>query len=273
MFLGISRTDSNCHSDICPGNISGISQLLLTRFWWNSTGRFLGPSRFQLSQWHLSRQHLSRQHLFWWHLYISGISQLLLTQFLLNFKCKVNYNKTNSTISGFDLIVISLVTYISDWIHHLFFWWPDIIIKMDLSWLGMVCWVQHKFQKKQKVVSKHRGQRAEDKRRNITKKQQVKHYKKQTVNTCQFGTINPRHSHQLSQNKFFDSRSRLKRTGLSQRRKNKWKRRKEWWKKLSTNVIASRPLNREWLQRRPLMPIRYILVNTTLEHGTITHTV
>ena len=109
----------------------GISQLLLTRFWWNFKGRFLehleqNPSvrvtfvhatfvlatyvhirnisavtdpilmklyrevpgniynRFQLSRWHLSRQHL-----LWWHLYISGISQLLLTQFGLNFKGKV----------------------------------------------------------------------------------------------------------------------------------------------------------------------------------------
>ena len=52
-FLGTSRTDSNCRSDICPGNIcpwqhlsiSGISQLLLTKFWWNFTGRFLGTSR------------------------------------------------------------------------------------------------------------------------------------------------------------------------------------------------------------------------------------
>ena len=52
---GTSRTDSNCHCDICPGNIcplswrhlsiSGISQLLLTRFWWNFKGRFLGTSR------------------------------------------------------------------------------------------------------------------------------------------------------------------------------------------------------------------------------------
>ena len=38
-------------------------------------------NRFQQSHWHFSRQHL-----FWWHLYISGISQLLLTLFWPNFK-------------------------------------------------------------------------------------------------------------------------------------------------------------------------------------------
>ena len=54
-------------------SMSAISQLLLTRFWWN----------FKLSGWHLSTQHLSLQHLS-----ISGIHQLLLTRFLWNFKCK-----------------------------------------------------------------------------------------------------------------------------------------------------------------------------------------
>ena len=43
-FLSTSRTDSNCQGDICLG-ISGISQMLLTRFWWNFKGRFLGTSR------------------------------------------------------------------------------------------------------------------------------------------------------------------------------------------------------------------------------------
>ena len=50
--MGLSWTDFNCHSNICPGqhlswwhlSISGISQLLLTRFWPNFKGRFLGLS-------------------------------------------------------------------------------------------------------------------------------------------------------------------------------------------------------------------------------------
>ena len=71
-------------------SISGISQLLLTRFWWNFTGKFLGTSRKD------SNCHLSRQHLLWWHLYISGISQLLLTRFGLNFKGKVKARSRQS---------------------------------------------------------------------------------------------------------------------------------------------------------------------------------
>ena len=51
---GTSRADSNCHSDICPGNICLghicpyqeylRSQVFLTRFWPNFKGRFLGPT-------------------------------------------------------------------------------------------------------------------------------------------------------------------------------------------------------------------------------------
>ena len=52
-------------------SMAAISQLLLTWFWPNFKGRFLGQS-----QWYLSRYHLS-----WCHLSISGISQLSLTQF------------------------------------------------------------------------------------------------------------------------------------------------------------------------------------------------
>ena len=53
-YLGTSRTDSNCHRDICPCimhhlswrqlSMSGISQQLLTQFWPNFKGRFLVPS-------------------------------------------------------------------------------------------------------------------------------------------------------------------------------------------------------------------------------------
>merc|ERR1712177_7156 len=42
-----------------------------------------------LADWYTFNQYLSWQHLFWGHLYISGISQLLLTRFGLNFKGKV----------------------------------------------------------------------------------------------------------------------------------------------------------------------------------------
>ena len=56
-------------------NISGISQLLLTRFWPNFECRFL--NRCKLLWWHFSRQNMS-----WWYL---SMSQLLLTQFWPNF--------------------------------------------------------------------------------------------------------------------------------------------------------------------------------------------
>ena len=60
-------------------------QQLLTCFWWNFKGRILGTSRtdsnchgdiYSGNIWHLSWQQL-----FWGHLHISGISQLLLTQY------------------------------------------------------------------------------------------------------------------------------------------------------------------------------------------------
>ena len=60
--------------------MSAISQQLLTRFWWNFKGRFLGIS-LTMSQWHLSRHHMS-----WRYLSISTTSQLLLTQLGQNFK-------------------------------------------------------------------------------------------------------------------------------------------------------------------------------------------
>ena len=48
-FLGTSRKDSNfqvdiCPGNICPGDISGISQLSLTRCWPNFRGRILEPT-------------------------------------------------------------------------------------------------------------------------------------------------------------------------------------------------------------------------------------
>ena len=52
-FLGTSRTDSNCHSDICLGNICPGNicpgdicpyQLLLTQYWPKFKGRFLEPA-------------------------------------------------------------------------------------------------------------------------------------------------------------------------------------------------------------------------------------
>ena len=41
-----------------------------------------------MNRFQLSRQHLFRQHLSWQHLSISGKSQLLLTRFWPNFKCR-----------------------------------------------------------------------------------------------------------------------------------------------------------------------------------------
>ena len=45
-FMGSSWRDSNCHNDICPGNICPYQeyQLLLTQFWPNFKGMFLNPS-------------------------------------------------------------------------------------------------------------------------------------------------------------------------------------------------------------------------------------
>ena len=64
MYLGTSRTEFSCHSDICLGNISPEDicpyqqylssnwpdfQLLLTRFWPNLKSRYLGTSRTDFS--------------------------------------------------------------------------------------------------------------------------------------------------------------------------------------------------------------------------------
>ena len=58
-----------------------ITQMLLTQFWPNFKGSFLG-SAFTAT-WHLSRQHLTCQHLS-----ISAISQLVLQKFWRTFKNK-----------------------------------------------------------------------------------------------------------------------------------------------------------------------------------------
>ena len=89
-FLGASRTDSNSQVDICPGNICPGDicpyQEYLSCYWpdFDETlmvGSWQHVEHILQSAWHLSRQHLS-----WWHLSISGISQLLLTRCWPNFK-------------------------------------------------------------------------------------------------------------------------------------------------------------------------------------------
>ena len=79
-FLGLSWTDSNCHSDICPGNICQGDicpyQEYLSCYWPDF------DQSLKVVFWdHLNRCWLSGWHLSWQHLSISGISQLLLTQF------------------------------------------------------------------------------------------------------------------------------------------------------------------------------------------------
>ena len=60
---------TSCPGCVCPGYIGlGISQLLLTRFWWNFKGSILGTS-----------------------MSISGISQLLITQFWPNLKGRLKF--------------------------------------------------------------------------------------------------------------------------------------------------------------------------------------
>ena len=72
-FLGTSRTASNCHGDICPGNICPRNICPYQEYLSSSWPNFdeTLKNRFRLSWWYLSRQHLSL-----WHLSISGISQL-----------------------------------------------------------------------------------------------------------------------------------------------------------------------------------------------------
>ena len=71
--LGTSTTKSNCHGDICPGNICPYQQYLSC--YWSSFVPGTIFNKCQLSRWHLSRQRMS-----WQHLSISVISQLILTQ-------------------------------------------------------------------------------------------------------------------------------------------------------------------------------------------------
>ena len=84
-FLGPSLTDANCLCDICLGiicpgdmSISGISQLLLTRYWQNFKGRCLGPS---LTDANCHRDICSKNICSDEICRNVGISQLLLTQF------------------------------------------------------------------------------------------------------------------------------------------------------------------------------------------------
>ena len=88
-FLEPSLTDSDYQVNICPFNICPCEicpyqdYLRLTLCWPKFEGRFLEPffNRCQPLWWYLSSQHLS-----WQHLSISGISQLLLSQFWPDFK-------------------------------------------------------------------------------------------------------------------------------------------------------------------------------------------
>ena len=92
-FLGTSRTDSNCQGDICPCNICPRDicpyQEYLSCYWPDFDETLKVGSWEHLEQIPTVTVTFSRQHLFWWHLYISGISQLLLTRFGLNLKGKV----------------------------------------------------------------------------------------------------------------------------------------------------------------------------------------
>ena len=85
-FLGTSKTDSNCHGDICPGHICPGNictyKEYLSCYWHDfdqtlKVGSWTTFIRFHLLWW----RHLSRQHMSWRPLYISAISQLLLSQF------------------------------------------------------------------------------------------------------------------------------------------------------------------------------------------------
>ena len=93
-FMGLSWTDFNYRSNICPGNICPgnicLYQEYLSCYWPDFDTTLKVGSWDYLEQIstiaeHLSRQHLSRQHLSWWHLSISAISQLLLARFWPNF--------------------------------------------------------------------------------------------------------------------------------------------------------------------------------------------
>ena len=93
-FLWTFRTESNCQCDICPCNICPRDilcpyQEYLSCYWPDFDETLKVGSWEHLEQIPTVTVTFSRQHLFWWHLYISGISQLLLTQFGLNFKGKV----------------------------------------------------------------------------------------------------------------------------------------------------------------------------------------
>ena len=89
-LLGTSRTDSNCHGDICPWNICPHDicpyQKYLSCDWPDFDETLKVGSWEHLEQIPTVTVTFSRQHLFWGHLYISGISQLLLTWFWWNFK-------------------------------------------------------------------------------------------------------------------------------------------------------------------------------------------
>ena len=84
-------------------------------------------NKFQMSQWHLSRQQLSMQHLS-----ISGICQLLMTQFIPNFKSKflgpslTDANPQGDTCSG----------NICQYQQYLSYYWPDLDKKFCTQFLG-----------------------------------------------------------------------------------------------------------------------------------------
>ena len=89
-FLWTFRTDSICHGDICQGNICPGDICPYQEYLSSNCPDF--DETLKIGSWeHLEqiqtvmvtfiRKHLSPQHL-----YISGISQLLLTRFWLNFE-------------------------------------------------------------------------------------------------------------------------------------------------------------------------------------------
>ena len=71
----------------------------------------------------LSPRHLSRQHLSWGHLFISGISQMLLTRLLPNFKGR--FLGTDANFQGYISTSNLCPGDICPYQQYLSYYWPD----------------------------------------------------------------------------------------------------------------------------------------------------